>query len=46
MLCYVIVSLFSIVIISFGEEGTGLSITVITSLGEEGIGYFALICYC
>ena len=25
-----------------GEEGSGLSITVITSLGEERIGYFAL----
>ena len=46
MLCYVIVSLFSIVITSLGEEGTGLSSTAITSLGEEGIGYFAFLCYC
>ena len=45
MLCYVTVSLFSIVITSLGDEGTGMSSIVITSLGEEGIGYFALLCY-
>ena len=55
MLCYVIVSLSSIVIISLGEREfvtmlfyviVSLSSIVVISLGEEGIGYYALLCYC
>ena len=55
MLCYVIVSLSSIMITSLVEEGiiyialfviVSLSSIVIISLGEDGICYYALLCYC
>ena len=55
MLCYVIVSLSSIVIISLGEREfvaivcyviVSLSNIVITLLGDDGICHSALLCYC
>ena len=55
LLCYVVVSLSSIVITSLWEEelvtllssvSVSLSTFAITSLEVEGIGNFVLLCYC